>query len=166
MKKEEVAVAYKNATRAMLATNFAGFAMEYPDDVFYRESVEYLEEIREALIRIIADNPTNAGFIVRNRYGEIYNHPKSLQFCSDLQKGKYPVFQGMTRRDIIFAVLKAARYIRIRPDCSYPLQDPDSTSAHVTYEMTGTVRGVKMYLRVRTCKSEKTIQTDLHESNF
>lgn len=164
--KKEVAVAYKNATRAMLTDNFAGFALEDPDDVFYRESVEYLEEIREALIRIVKDNPTSAGFIVRNRYGETYNHPKSLQFRSDLQKGKYPVFQGMTRRDIIFAVLKAARYIRVRPDCSYPLQNPSSTSARVTYEMTGIVRGVKMYLRIRTCKSGNTIQTDLHESDF
>ena len=164
--KKEVAVAYKNATRAMLTDNFAGFALEDPDDVFYRESVEYLEEIREALIRIVKDNPTSAGFIVRNRYGETYNHPKSLQFRADLQRGKYPVFQGMTRRDIIFAVLKAARYIRVRPDCSYPLQNPSSTSARVTYEMTGIVRGVKMYLRIRTCKSGNTIQTDLHESDF
>ena len=66
------------STGAMLTDNFAGFALESPDDTFYRDSVEYLEEIREALIRIVKDNPTSAGFIVRNRYGETYNHPKSL----------------------------------------------------------------------------------------
>lgn len=162
MKKEKAVKAIMSANASMMATNFLGFSLQN-DDRFYRESTQYTEELREALLSVLKSSRT-ALFLVRTT-GTPHVHSKALQFKNDLLAGKYPQFEGMTRREICLEVVRNTRYIRIRPDSSYRGQNPDSPTARVTYEMSGTVNGVTLFLRIRTLEaSGQPVQTDLHES--